>query len=269
MTEMLIPPKDLKEPTADIPKILVNGVEIAAEKISQAVQYYPAESLDGAINQAAQNLVLQELMSQVSGQTVENEESVIAFIESQIQTETITDIDCQRYFDSNPEKFVTSPLLELRHILLMASHQDIEKRLEQQAVAKDLIVQLSDAENFDETFSTLATQYSSCPSKSEGGRLGQISAGQTVKEFERQVFPLNVGFCPNPIETRYGYHVVQVDNKEDGKPLEYTMCIDKIRDYLTERRHRQAISQYLHEQVEAADISGVRLQMEQENLFMG
>lgn len=261
MTEMFIPPKGLKKPTADIPVIHVNGVEITAERISQAVQYYPAESLDGAIDQAAQALVLQELMSQVAGQAFEDEASVIEFIKSQIQNETISNADCQRYFDSNREKFFTSPLLELRHILLMASHQDIEKRIEQQAVAKDLIAQLSDAESFDETFTALAAEYSSCPSKSEGGRLGQITASQTVKEFERQVFPLNVGLCPNPIETRYGYHVVQVDNKQDGNPLEYTMCIEKIRAYLSERRHRQAISRYLHQQFELADISGIRLQI--------
>ncbi len=101
------------------------------------------------------------------------------------------------------------------------------------------------------------------------GLLGEIAAGQTVPEFERQVFVLEEGLAAAPIETRYGYHLVYVEKKQPGEAMTLAMCMDKIRQYLTERRHRQAVSDYLHEQVEAADISGISLQIDQENIFMG
>ncbi|PIE44816.1 MAG: peptidylprolyl isomerase, partial [Gammaproteobacteria bacterium] len=101
------------------------------------------------------------------------------------------------------------------------------------------------------------------------GLLGEIAAGQTVPEFERQVFVLEEGLAAAPIETRYGYHLVYVEKKQPGEAMTLAMCMDKIRQYLTARRHRQAVSDYLHEQVEDADISGVKLYIEQDNIFMG
>lgn len=257
------------KPVLDMPVICVNGRQIDADKLSQAIQYFPAKSLGQAIEQAGQSLVIQELLSQISGCPSDDEQALSAFLEQQIELDEVSDEDCQRFFSNNPDKFKTSPLLELRHILLIASHKDIEKRLDQQALAKRLISELSESCDFDVAFTTMAQQYSACSSKSEGGRLGQISAGQTVKEFERQVFPLQVGFCENPIETRYGYHIVCVDQKQEGKAMTLDMCMDKIRDYLIDRRQRQLISQYLHEQVAQADISGVSMRMQQDNIFMG
>lgn len=257
------------KPVLDMPVICVNGTKIDTDKLSRAVQYFPAQSLGQAIQQTGQTLVIQELLSQISGLPVDDEQALVEFVEQQIELDEITDEDCRRFFENNPDKFRTSPLVELRHILLIVSHKDIEKRLEQHKLAKTLISELSKADDFNGTFASMAQQYSACSSKKEGGRLGQISAGQTAKEFERQVFPLEVGFCSNPIETRYGYHIVCIDQKQDGKPMTLDMSMDKVRNYLVDRRQRQMISQYLHDQVAQADISGITMRMEQDNIFMG
>ena len=69
-----------------------------------------------------------------------------------------------------------------------------------------------------ERFAELARQHSACPSKEQGGALGQISKGQTVPEFERQLFRLPAGLCPQPLESRYGFHLVTVTPPPEGAP---------------------------------------------------
>ena len=109
-------------------------------------------------------------------------------------------------------------------------------------------------------FAELALTHSACPSKVQGGALGQISKGQTVPEFERQLFKLPAGLASQPIESRYGGHVVSVDQRLEGKLLPYEIVADSIRGLLQQGVWQKAVSQYLQTLIGAADIVGIRLQ---------
>jgi len=103
-------------------------------------------------------------------------------------------------------------------------------------------------------------QHSACPSKEQGGALGQISKGQTVPEFERQLFRLPVGLCQQPLESRYGYHLVFVDQRIEGEQLPYEIVAGTIRAELNQRVWQIGVSQYLQNLVGAANIEGIHLQ---------
>lgn len=69
-----------------------------------------------------------------------------------------------------------------------------------------------------ETFAGLASQYSTCPSKSRGGSLGSFSPGTMVKEFDEVVFApdTKVGEIMGPVSTQFGYHLIVVDKRTGG-----------------------------------------------------
>lgn len=60
-----------------------------------------------------------------------------------------------------------------------------------------------------ESFSSLASQYSKCPSKSKGGDLGWFKEGQMVREFENQVRRMSKGSISRPLRTQFGYHIIK------------------------------------------------------------
>jgi len=68
------------------------------------------------------------------------------------------------------------------------------------------------------TFEELAKLYSNDLSASKGGDLGWIYPGDTVPEFERAMNELKVGEVSQPIESPFGYHLIQVLERktEDG-----------------------------------------------------
>mmetsp|Transcript_27447 Transcript_27447/g.46636 ORF Transcript_27447/g.46636 Transcript_27447/m.46636 type:complete len:158 (-) Transcript_27447:769-1242(-) len=68
------------------------------------------------------------------------------------------------------------------------------------------------------TFAGLASQYSTCPSKSRGGSLGSFSPGTMVKEFDEVVFApdTKVGEIMGPVQTQFGYHLIVVDKRTGG-----------------------------------------------------
>ena len=63
--------------------------------------------------------------------------------------------------------------------------------------------------NLGEDFSTLAQRFSKCPSKQNGGDLGAFGRGQMVKPFEDATFALEVGGLSQPVQTQFGYHLIQ------------------------------------------------------------
>jgi peptidyl-prolyl cis-trans isomerase C len=66
-----------------------------------------------------------------------------------------------------------------------------------------------------EDFAEMAKQHSQCPSGQKGGALGEFSPGQMVKEFDEVVFSAEVGKTHGPVQTQFGYHLIEITNRED------------------------------------------------------
>lgn len=60
-----------------------------------------------------------------------------------------------------------------------------------------------------ESFSSLASQYSQCPSKSKGGDLGWFKEGQMVRSFEDAVRRMSIGAVSRPVHSQFGYHIIK------------------------------------------------------------
>jgi len=68
--------------------------------------------------------------------------------------------------------------------------------------------------NNGEEFEILASKYSKCPSKAEGGDLGWFSQGVMVPEFEQAAFKTKVGKLAK-VKTEFGWHIIKVLGMRD------------------------------------------------------
>ncbi len=64
-------------------------------------------------------------------------------------------------------------------------------------------------------FAEMAKEHSQCPSGQQGGELGEFGPGQMVKEFDEVVFSAEVGKVQGPVQTQFGYHLVEVTSRTD------------------------------------------------------
>lgn len=64
-------------------------------------------------------------------------------------------------------------------------------------------------------FAAVAKQHSQCPSGQQGGDLGEFGPGQMVKEFDTAVFSAEIGQVVGPVQTQFGYHLIEVTSRTD------------------------------------------------------
>jgi parvulin-like peptidyl-prolyl isomerase len=103
-----------------------------------------------------------------------------------------------------------------QHILI-AVPQDATPEVEQLALAK--AISITQRLNNGEDFATLAQQFSDDTSSgAQGGELGFFGRGQMVKEFEDAAFSLPIGKISDPVKSQFGYHIIRVEEKDNGQP---------------------------------------------------
>jgi len=260
-----------KEPSAPLPVICVDGVTIEEDSLAAELQYHQNPNFEHVVQQAGQALVVKQLLlSEAKQQGIDisannHEQALQQLIADCVSYSDPTEEDCLRYFENNGEKFTTEPLMEVDHILLAAAKDDLPSRQVAKNNAMDIIEQLKKDPML---FGVLAKQYSACPSKETNGNLGQLSKGQTVPEFERQLVKLSSGLAVKPIESRYGFHVVNVTRKIEGQAMQYSMVADKVKGYLTHRASHLAIQAFIQNLIENADISGITMRFIEENIHI-
>lgn len=270
---ILQPPCPVKPTNLPRPKpVSVNGVAIPRAEIAREVQNHPAGKPIEAWLAAARALVVRELLLQEArrlaivpaplsdgdGRRETDEEAIVRqLVEQEVVTPAPDDATCRRVYEANPQRFRTSDLCEVRHILLAADPRDRAARRQAREVADAVLAELA---SDPARFAALAAVHSACPSKSVGGNLGQISRGQTVPEFEAALALCPVGRVHDePIETRYGFHVVMVEHRIEGRRLPFEIVRDGIAEWLVERVRRTATRQYIGMLAGRAMITGLSL----------
>ncbi|MFN2362625.1 MAG: peptidylprolyl isomerase [Marinobacter sp.] len=259
----LIPTGEAEKPRNQFPPVYVGDTLITEEDIARELQHHPAEEVAEAWHDAAKSLVIRELLLQQASRLqmddiADEEDRIARVLEQDLDVPDPSEQDCERFYAANPGRFRSPTLMAVSHILLAAAPDDVQERMRQEEAGRQLLSSLLDGRA---QFTDLAKQYSACESRHQGGSLGQISKGQTVEEFERPVLSLQEGLNPELIETRYGWHLVRIDQRIDGEQLPYEHVKPQIRQYLSESVTRRAFRQYLQVLAAETGVEGVDLEI--------
>jgi peptidyl-prolyl cis-trans isomerase C len=252
--------------------VSVNGVAIARDAIQREMQHHPAEKPVAAWQQAARALVIRELLLQrakhlglapepisdeAGRRETEDEALMRAVVEQEVTVPGADDETCRRYYEKNSTRFRSPDIYEASHILFAALPDDRENYAKARADAAAVLAKLREDPS---CFAACARDYSRCTSAEQGGNLGQLTKGQTTPEFERVLVALAPGeLCAEPVATRYGFHIIRLERKIDGRVLPYEVVAERIADYLRESVQRRANAQYVARLASAARIEGIEL----------
>jgi peptidyl-prolyl cis-trans isomerase D len=137
---------------------------------------------------------------------------------------TVDPAEIQRAYSANQNAYRIPERVKVRHILIEMPKPGPDGKVDQKAVdeartkAQDVLKQVKATGDWE----GLAKKYSGDPgSKDKGGELGWLNKGQTVPEFEKVAFGQNKGQISDPVQSSFGFHIIQTEDKEDPhlKPL--------------------------------------------------
>ncbi len=149
-----------------------------------------------------------------------------------------TDAQLQSAYNSSLDRFRTPERVKVRHILIAIDANT--KDADAQAKASDILKQLKAGGDFAE----LAKKYSKDPgSAAKGGDLDFVSRGQMVKPFEDSAFSLKVGETSGLVKTSYGYHILQVQAREDARVKPFAEVKDTLAAEYQKRKASEVMQQ--------------------------
>lgn len=252
--------------------VIVGGREIPEAAIAAEAQHHPAPDAESARAAAARALAVRQLLLDEAerqeiaageirddkGRTLAEEDARIeALLAEVIQTPQADEETCLRYYERHRERFLSPLLVEAAHILIEADPADEFAMGLATGDARTLIRKLqAEPTRFEE----LARTHSACPSRDQGGNLGQVQPGQMVKPFEEALFELDEdALCPNPVRTRFGVHVIRSGRRIESQSLPFEAAHQSIGEYLAEASYRRAVAQYIALLADDAEVCGVEL----------
>ncbi len=144
-------------------------------------------------------------------------------------TVEVADEQVKEYYDSNPDEFKEEETVEASHILVKADENAEEAVVEEK---RKQAAEILEKARGGEDFAELAKKYSEGPSKDNGGSLGAFGRGQMVKSFEDAAFAMKPGEISEPVRTRFGWHIIKLEKRNDAKTFTLEESTERIKQKL-------------------------------------
>ena len=139
---------------------------------------------------------------------------------------TVSEEEAKEYYKANENQFMAGETVHAKHILV--DDEDKCQEILEKIVAEEI------------TFEDAAKEFSTCPSKQQGGDLGAFTRGQMVKEFEDAAFAAEIGHVVGPVKTQFGYHLIKVEDKKEAEDAKLDDVKEQIKSEIMQKKQQEA-----------------------------
>ncbi len=210
------------------------GIQIKAESVTEQLTIVKKRFSDEAEFKkvlAENNLTESKLKTDIK-----REMAIQQVIEKEVYERVqITDAETKSFYDKNPQQFQQPERVKASHILIKV---DAAATDAQKSEARKKIQEVQKKAQEGEDFAALAKTYSEGPSGPRGGDLGYFRRGQMVKPFEEAAFSMKTNEVSDIVETKFGYHLIKVGDKQPAQKISY----DEVKDRLSEHLKKQKMN---------------------------
>nr|WP_239538577.1 peptidylprolyl isomerase [Dyella mobilis] len=226
---------------------MVNGVEVQE-------QDWPSPQLAAAHELLRQHAVMRGWLDDDAAPELV-EQAIERVLAEEVHVPDPDEAACRRYYAQHLPRYRSGELVSARHILLQITPGTSVPAM--RAVAEAMLGELRAQ---PELFAERARSQSNCPSGELGGELGQLQRGATVPEFEQALFEdAPLGVLPRLVKTRFGFHIVAVDQRIPGVQLPFEHVRERVAEDLRREAETLAIHQYVRVIAGKAQLQGVEL----------
>ncbi len=136
----------------------------------------------------------------------------------------LDDAIVKEFYDKNSDKFRIGTEIKASHILVKTEDE-----------AKNIASKLKSGSKFSKLAKTLSIDKAS---GAKGGELGYFGRGKMVPEFERAALSLKPGELSDPVNTRFGYHIIRLEDIKEGKLASFEQSAESIKKQLAAEKQK-------------------------------
>lgn len=229
----------------------VNGVEITEDVLNKTIEKFPADKKAYFETEFGKKQMLDQMINVelINAYGADNNIEADEFYRSQMEQAekdirfnatmnrimadvSVDDAEVKAKYDEDPTAFSGPETISARHILIDSreSADEIKNLLDKKAIS----------------FEDAAKEYSTCPSKDMGGDLGNFGRGMMVPEFENAAFASELNDITGPVETQFGYHIIQVYEKSSATKPNFEAVKDSIRTNLLQEKQLEKYTEVIN-----------------------
>lgn len=165
---------------------------------------------------------------------------------------TVDYIELMDYYEINIDRYKQKAKVKARHILFKLDKEDTaEKEAEVKAEAEKVLALAKAGEDFVE----LAKKYSQGPTGKTGGDLGWFERAAMVAPFSDKAFGMKEGEIGGPVKTRFGYHIIKVEDRREAGSQPFEEVKDRIENLLKKQNAKDLAADMAFEIYEKAGLS--------------
>lgn len=168
-----------------------------------------------------------------------------------LDTIEIPEDEIVSFFEQNAQYFVIPESVTASHILIQVAEDASD---EEKSAARKKIDEILEELEAGADFAETAKEKSEGPSGPDGGDLGSFGRGQMVAPFETAAFALEPGELSDVVETQFGYHIIFVRDKQEGRSQPLSEVRDDITDFLKQSEGEPLLAEYIDGLVEDAKV---------------
>jgi parvulin-like peptidyl-prolyl isomerase len=229
----------------EVRTVVEEELELLRQQVEQQAEAQgqdPEEAFQQALE--ANNLTEEQLRQNVEEQVRQNDIALVRKVQAEVSGDARpSERDLRDYYDQNLEaQFTEQEARCIRHILF---NPDQRER------AEDVKGRLEDGGNFEE----LAREFSQDPgSAEEGGSLGCVPQGQFVPEFDEAAFGAETGEVVGPVETEFGFHLIEVTEIQEASETPFAEARPEIEEQLTLQNEAEGFQRWFEEESERRNV---------------
>lgn len=157
----------------------------------------------------------------------------------------VSNEEIEQFYKNNITYFTTPAGMQIAHILV-----------ESEELANNILERAKKGEDFK----TLAQEFSTCPSKNQGGDLGTINQDSNfVPEFKKAALALKAGeITAQPVKTEFGYHIIKAGSMQPAKVSPLDEVANNIKAQLLKDKQDSKFSEFIDNLKSTAEIKDLR-----------
>lgn len=233
---------DITASEADVDKAVNEELELAKQSVAQQT---PDQDPEEAYQQALEenDLTEEKLKKNIEDQLRANDIPLLNKVQAEVVGDAKpSDEEIEKFYDENKASFGTPEQRCARHILFNPDQQD---------KAEETKKKLEDGGDFAD----LAKENSQDPGSAEkGGDLGCLGEGETVPEFEKAMFEADEGEIVGPVETEFGFHIIEVTEKKEEAVPPLDEVSGDIETQLLQQKESEEFQTWVADQEKKRDV---------------